>query len=70
MFCKSTEYKTWKETKSLCNNSTGKYYKYLFDLGNQNPRIAKYAERINASGDFNGLDIQYWNVLNEKKTFW
>ena len=69
MFCKSTEYKTGKEIKSLCTNSTGKYYKYLSDLGNKNPRIAKYAERINASGDYNGLDIQYWNVLNDKKHF-
>jgi len=50
-------------------NSTGKYYKYLSDLGNQNPIIDKYAEKINASGDFNGLDIHYWNVLNNKKHF-
>ena len=66
MLCKSTEYKTGKETKSLCANAIGKYYKYLADLGKKNPRIAKYAEQINASGDYNGLDIQYWNVLKDK----
>lgn len=69
MFCKSTEYKSGKETKSLCANAIGKYYEYLVDLGKQNPIIAKYAERINASGDYSVLDIQYWNVLNDKKYF-
>lgn len=69
MFCKSTEYKSGKETKSLCANAIGKYYEYLVDLGKQNPRIAKYAERINASGDYSGLDIQYWNILKDKKHF-
>lgn len=69
MFCNSTEYPSGKESKSLCAVSNGKYYKYLQSLGNKNPRIAKYAERINASGDFNGLDIQYWEVLKNKKYF-
>ncbi len=69
MFCKSTEFQTGKETKSLCANAIGKYYKYLVDLGKQNPKIAKYAERINASGDYIGLDIRYWNVLKDKRSF-
>ena len=69
MFCKSTEYKTGKETKSLCANTIGKYYIYLSDLGKQNPKIAKYAEKVRASGDFNVLDIQYWNIQKDKKHF-
>ena len=69
MFCKSTEYKTGLETKSLCAVANGKYQKFLVDLGKENPMIAKYAKKINASGDYSGIDIHYWNVLNNKKYF-
>lgn len=69
MFCKSTEYKTGLETKSLCAVANGKYQKFLADLGKEKPRIAKYAERLNGSGDFNGSDIQYWEILKNKKYF-
>ena len=69
MFCESTFYPSETKAKSLCANATGKYQKFLADLGKTNPRIAKYAERIQASGDFNGLDIQYWEVLKNKKYF-
>ncbi len=69
MFCKSIEYETKKETKSICANAFGKYYNFLSDVGKNNPYIAKYAEKINASGDFYGIDIEYWNVLNDKKQF-
>jgi len=69
MFCKSTEYKTGLETKSLCANAIGKYQKFLSEIGKTNPRIAKYGENINMSGDFNPMDIHYWNVLNDKKNF-
>jgi len=66
MFCKSTEYPSGKESKHLCAVANGHYQKFLADFGNKNTRIAKYADRISASGDFNGLDINYWEVLNNK----
>ena len=69
MFCESTFYPSETKAKSLCANATGKYQKFLADLGKTNPRIAKYAERIQASVDFNGLDIQYWEALKNKKYF-
>lgn len=69
MFCKSTNVKTGLERKSLCAVADGKYQQFLMNIGKQNPRIAKYAERINAAGDFNAFDIPYWNVLNDKKHF-
>ncbi|WP_379944077.1 hypothetical protein [Mariniflexile aquimaris] len=69
LFCKSTEYKTGLETKSLCPNLVGKYQKYLSDIGNSNPRIAKYVEKINMSGDFYPMSIKSWYILNDKKNF-
>ena len=69
MFCKSTEYKTGLETKCLCANAIGKYQKFLAELGKTNPRIAKYGEGINMSGDFYPMGIHYWNVLNDKQNF-
>lgn len=69
MFCESTVYPSQSKVKSLCANATGKYQKFLADFGKRNPRIAKYAERIQASGDYNGLDIQYWEVLKDQKSF-
>jgi len=47
----------------------GKYQKYLSDIGNTNPRIAKYVEKINMSGDFYPMGIKSWYVLNDKKNF-
>ncbi|AXP81576.1 hypothetical protein CJ739_2503 [Mariniflexile rhizosphaerae] len=69
MFCKSRTYPDGLESKSLCANATGKYQKFLSDLGGINPRVAKYAEGINASGDFSPMDFHYWNVLKIKKYF-
>lgn len=69
MFCESTYYPSKTKAKSICAVGTGKYQKYLSDLGKANPRIAKYAERIQASGDFSSLDIQYRQVLKDKKYF-
>ena len=69
MYCESTYYPSKTKAKSLCAVATGKYQKYLADLGKANPRIAKYAERIQASGDFSGLDIQYQEVLKDEETF-
>ncbi len=69
MFCESTYYPSKTKAKDICAVSTGKYQKYLSELGKKNPRIAKYAERIQASGDFGSFDIQYWEVLKDKKYF-
>ena len=69
MYCESTFYPSETKAKSLCANATGNYQKFLADLGKSNPRIAKYTERIEASGDYNGLDIQYWEVIKDKKSF-
>ncbi|MBQ0786175.1 MAG: hypothetical protein KBT69_01650 [Oceanihabitans sp.] len=69
MFCKTTNYSSGKESKSLCANASGKYQKFLIDLGKTNPRIAAYAKRIGDSGDFNSLDIHYNNILSDNKYF-
>ncbi|WP_310993093.1 hypothetical protein [Aequorivita marina] len=68
-FCKSIEYKTGKEKKSLCANAIGEYNNYLFDLGKHNPKIKEYAHWINASGDFNPLQMLYSKVSKNKKYF-
>mgnify|MGYP006185361025 CR=1 FL=1 len=34
-----------------------------------NPRIAKYAKKIELSGDFNSLDLQYHEIINENDAF-
>ena len=69
MFCKSTEYKTGKETKSICANPIGIYYEYLVDLGKQNPKIEEYAHWVNASGDFNPLQMLDSKISKNKKYF-
>lgn len=69
MFCESTFYPSGKTAKSLCAVARGKYQNFLADLGKTNPRIAKYAERIQASGDFSSLDLRYWEILKDKKSF-
>ena len=69
MYCETTYYPNKKKAKSICANAFGKYQNYLSDLGKTNPRIARYAERIKASGDFNGLDLQYQEILSDKNTF-
>ena len=69
MFCKARNYPSGLESKSLCAVANGKYYEYLKNIGSTNPRIAKYAEQINASGDFNSMHFHYWNVLKKKKYF-
>lgn len=69
MLCESTYHPSEIKAKSLCANATGKYQKFLVDFGKTNPRIARYAEKIQASGDYNGLDIQYWEVLKDKSSF-
>lgn len=69
MFCESTYYPSKIKAKNICAVGTGKYQKFLADLGKANPKIAIYAERIQASGDFSTLDIQYWDVLNDKRSF-
>ena len=69
IICKSVNHKTDEEKKSICANAIGKYQKYLSDIGKQNPMIAKYAERINAYGDFPSLEFQPYNILNNPKNF-
>ncbi|WP_100610838.1 hypothetical protein [Confluentibacter lentus] len=66
MFCKSTELPSGKESKKLCAVTNGKYQKFLSDFGNENPRIAEYANKIASVGDFNGLDIHYQEILKNK----
>jgi len=56
MFCETTYYPKKIKAKSICAVATGNYQNYLADLGKKNPRIAKYAEKIEASGDFSLFD--------------
>ncbi len=69
MYCESTYYPSEIKAQKICAVVTGKYQKYLTDLGKNNPRIAKYPDRIQASGDFNGSDIQYHEILKENSDF-
>lgn len=69
MFCESTFYPSKIKAKSLCASTSGKYLKYLYDLGKTNPRIAKYAKKIELSGNFNSLDLQYHEIINENDAF-
>ncbi len=69
MFCESTFYPSEIKAKNLCAVSNGKYQKYLTELGKSNPRIAKYAERIESFGDFSGLDFRYQEILNDNSSF-
>ena len=68
-FCETTYYPSKIKAKSLCAVATGKYQKYLTDFGKTNPRIAEYAKKIEASGDFNGLYLQYYEILNHKSSY-
>ena len=68
MFCESTYYPSKTKANDICAVATGKYQKYLAELGETNSRIAKYAERIEASGDFSGMDFQYHEILNHKSS--
>ena len=69
MFCETTYYPSKIKAKSLCANAIGKYQKYLADLGKTNPRIAEYAHKIEASGDFSGMSLQYHEILNHKNSY-
>ncbi|MBZ9652833.1 hypothetical protein [Psychroflexus montanilacus] len=68
-FCETTYYPSELKGDEICSVAMGRYQQYLNDLGKSNPRIAKYAERIRASGDFYAIDIQFSEVLNDKKSF-
>jgi hypothetical protein len=69
MYCESTYYPSETKAQDICAVAMGKYQKYLDDLGKSNPRIAEYAIRIQASGDFNGFDIQYHEILKPDSHF-
>lgn len=68
-YCESTYYPSKTKAQSLCANSSGRYQKFLAEVGKQNPRIEKYTRKIQASGDFNGWDIQFWEVQEDPKSF-
>lgn len=69
MYCESTYYPSETKAQDICAIAMGKYQQYLADLGKNNPRIAEYADRIQASGDFSGFDIQYGIVLSDKENY-
>ena len=69
MYCESTYYPIGTKSKDICAVAFGKYQNYLAGLGKANPRIAKYADRIQASGAFNGFDIQYYEILKPNSVF-
>ncbi|WP_458626403.1 hypothetical protein [Winogradskyella sp. PC D3.3] len=69
MYCESTYYPSGTKSKDICAVAFGKYQNYLAELGKSNPRIAKYADRIQASGAFNGFDIQYYEILKPNSEF-
>jgi len=57
------------KAKSIDLVSTGRYQKYLKDIGKTNKIIAKYAYKIEAVGTFMPQDIVYWEVLHDQKHF-
>ncbi|PZX53259.1 hypothetical protein [Algoriphagus chordae] len=67
-YCESKYYPSETVAESLCANPKGKYQGFLTELGKTNLFIAKYAKRIRAYGSFNTLDIQYFDVLGDKKS--
>ena len=69
MFSTATFYPSGTKAKSLSAVALGKYQKFLEDFGKHNPRIAKYAERIKANGDFSGFDFNYREILKDRKSF-
>ena len=69
MYCESTYYPSETKSKDICAVAMGKYQNYLAELGKTNPGIAKYADRIQASGAFNGFDIQYHEILKMNSDF-
>jgi hypothetical protein len=69
MFCETIYFPGEVKANSLCAVATGKYQRFLKDLGERNPGIAKYAERIKASGDFSGLNFNFREIFNDKKSF-
>ena len=69
MYCETTYFPSEIKSQDICAVAMGKYQNYLADLGKENPRIGKYADRIEASGDFNGFDIQYHEILKMNSDF-
>lgn len=69
-FCESTYFHPNEiKVKEICAAYNGKYQKFLADLGNSNPRIAEYLNRIQESGDYSWMDIQYWDVLKKNRKY-
>ncbi|PWJ38663.1 hypothetical protein, partial [Sediminitomix flava] len=69
MFCEATRYPSKRKFQDICSVYDGKYQKYLIDLGKKNIRIAKYADKIQASGGFNVFDIGLNEIFKENSYF-
>ena len=65
MYCELTKYPGETKVQEICTVADGKYQKYLSDLGKSSPKIEMYADAIQASGDFNELDIQALSLNND-----
>jgi len=68
-FCKASYPDSGMEIKSICPIYNGKYQMYLSEYGNKNEKIKKYVKRLQELGDFGTYDINYRNILHDKKNF-
>ena len=66
-FGKTTNLKNGLVYKSVCS-SNGNYQNYLTELGEKNPKIEKYAEKLLWAGDWSSGNIHY-QVFNDEKNF-
>ncbi|WP_051119730.1 hypothetical protein [Gillisia sp. CAL575] len=69
MFSNATFNPSGTKAKNLSAVATGKYQNFLADFGKSNARIAKYAERIKAFGDYGGFDFDYREILKDRNSF-
>ncbi|WP_188655211.1 hypothetical protein [Yeosuana aromativorans] len=68
-FCKSRNLKTGEEFKSTCSKYDGKYQKFVTELGEKNPQIKEYAEKLIGAGDFSPAPWLQWNIVDNPKAF-
>ena len=66
---RESSYPNGIKAKTIDLVQTGKYQKFLTDLGKTNERIAEYAYKVEAVGIFLPLDIVYQDVLEDQKQF-
>lgn len=69
IFCESFFPQTQAKAEDLCLETNGKYLEYLIAFGQDNPKIAEYSKRLQASGDFYQFDIEYKEILTQKEYF-